>query len=195
MKTIVDWPAFPVALLTLLTGLLALGSNWGLVRHRWIYTKFWLTLAMIVGTFFGFRDAIVHTYTDVTAGHPLADAGDVLLGPMVSLTSYVFMVTLSILKPWGLTKRGRKQRAVSRGAVDDTQVVPLEAPGGASVGSAGLAWRRAWWSATTHSTPPPSGRRKTASGMKRRVLGSSQSPMNWTIPSRSSAGSSTRAPS
>ncbi|WP_405861230.1 DUF2269 domain-containing protein [Streptomyces sp. NBC_00090] len=123
MKTMVDWLVFPVALLTLLTGLLmALASNWGLARHRWIYTKFWLTLAMIAGTFFGFRDAIVNTYTDVTAGHPLADAGDVLLGPMVSLASYVFMMTISILKPWGLTKHGRKQRAVSRRAVDEAAV-------------------------------------------------------------------------
>lgn len=121
MKTLVDWVVFPVALLTLLTGLLmALGSSWGLARHRWIYTKFWLTLAMIVGTFFGFRDSIVDAYTDVTAGHPLADADEVLLGPMISLTSYVFMVALSVLKPWGLTKRGRKRRSVSRGAMEDT---------------------------------------------------------------------------
>ncbi|MFE2557364.1 DUF2269 domain-containing protein [Streptomyces sp. NPDC059352] len=123
MKTMVDWLVFPVALLTLLTGLLmAPASNWGLARHRWIHTKFWLTLAMIAGTFFGFRDAIVNTYADVTAGHPLADAGDVLLGPMLSPASYVFMMTISILKPWGLTKRGRKLRAVSRRAVDEAAV-------------------------------------------------------------------------
>ncbi len=35
----------PVALLALVTGLvLALGTPWGLARHRWVWTKFWLTL-------------------------------------------------------------------------------------------------------------------------------------------------------
>lgn len=46
MKLFADWLLLPVASLTLLSGLLlSLGTVWGLARHRWVYTKFWLTLA------------------------------------------------------------------------------------------------------------------------------------------------------
>ncbi|OSC52283.1 hypothetical protein B5181_38905, partial [Streptomyces sp. 4F] len=48
---------------------------------------------------------------EVAAGGPLPDAGDVLFGPVVSLSAYVFMTVISLLKPWGLTRRGRRLRA------------------------------------------------------------------------------------
>ncbi|MEK8144088.1 hypothetical protein NKH18_26110 [Streptomyces sp. M10(2022)] len=45
MKIFGDWLVVPIALLSLLSGLVvALDSPWGLVRHRWVWTKFWLTL-------------------------------------------------------------------------------------------------------------------------------------------------------
>ena len=45
MKVFGDWLIVPIALLALLTGLaLSLGTPWGLARHRWVWTKFWLTL-------------------------------------------------------------------------------------------------------------------------------------------------------
>lgn len=50
----------------------------------------------------------------VSAGHALPDGEDVLMGPVVSLAAYVFMTVISVLKPWGLTRRGRRLREAAR---------------------------------------------------------------------------------
>ncbi|MFF4527501.1 DUF2269 domain-containing protein [Streptomyces bluensis] len=112
MKLFADWLLLPVAFLTLLSGLvLSLGTAWGLLRYRWVCTKFWLTLATTTATAFALRPGV---NAAVAAGGPLPDAGDVLFGPIVSLSAYVFMTVISVLKPWGLTRRGRRLRASAR---------------------------------------------------------------------------------
>ncbi|AZQ40393.1 DUF2269 domain-containing protein [Streptomyces cyaneochromogenes] len=114
MKLFADWLLLPVAFLTLVSGLvLALGTQWGLARHRWVYVKFWVTLATTTATVFALRPGVNSAVGAVAAGGPLPDAGDVLFGPIVSLSAYVFMAVISILKPWGLTRRGRRLRAAS----------------------------------------------------------------------------------
>ncbi|WP_406488367.1 DUF2269 domain-containing protein [Streptomyces phaeochromogenes] len=111
MKLFADWLLLPVAFLTLVSGLvLSLGTPWGLARHRWVYIKFWLTLATITATVFALRPGVGSAVTAVSAGGPLPDAGDVLFGPIVSLSAYLFMTVISVLKPWGLTRRGRRLR-------------------------------------------------------------------------------------
>lgn len=116
MKLFADWLLLPVAFLTLLSGLvLSLGTVWGLARHRWVVTKFWLTLATTTATVFALRPGVDAAVAAVGAGQPLPDAGDVLFGPVVSLTAYVFMTAISVLKPWGPTRRGRAARAAGRG--------------------------------------------------------------------------------
>lgn len=108
MKLFADWLLLPVAFLTLLSGLLlSLGTKWGLARYRWVYTKFWLSLATATATVFALRPGVNSAVTAVAAGGPLPDAGDVLFGPVVSLSAYVFMTVISVLKPWGKTRRGR----------------------------------------------------------------------------------------
>ncbi|MFF7046281.1 DUF2269 family protein [Streptomyces massasporeus] len=110
MKLFADWLLLPVAFLTLLSGLLlSLGTKWGLARYRWVYTKFWLTLATTTATVFALRPGVNSAVTAVAAGGPLPDAGDVLFGPVVSLSAYIFMAVISVLKPWGKTGRGRKR--------------------------------------------------------------------------------------
>ncbi len=112
MKLFADWLLLPLAFLTLLSGLLlALGTPWGLARHRWVYTKFWLTLATTTATVFALRPGVNDAVFAVAAGEPVPDAGDILFGPVVSLSAYLFMTVISILKPWGLTRRGRRLRA------------------------------------------------------------------------------------
>jgi uncharacterized membrane protein len=112
MKLFADWLLPPAAFLTLLSGLvLSLGTAWGLARHRWVYTKFWLTLATTTATVFALRPGVNEAVAAVAAGRPLPDAGDVLFGPVVSLSAYVFMTAISVLKPWGPTRRGRAARA------------------------------------------------------------------------------------
>ncbi|MFE5815283.1 DUF2269 domain-containing protein [Streptomyces sp. NPDC056479] len=114
MKLFADWLLLPVAFLTLVSGVvLSLGTQWGLARHRWVYVKFWMTLATATATVFALRPGVNSAVAAVAAGGPLPDAGDVLFGPIVSLSAYVFMTVISILKPWGLTKRGRRLRAAS----------------------------------------------------------------------------------
>ncbi|MFF6876698.1 DUF2269 family protein [Streptomyces sp. NPDC012474] len=111
MKLFADWLLLPVAFLTLLSGLLlSLGTVWGLARYRWVYTKFWLTLATTTATVFALRPGVDSAVTAVAAGGPLPDAGDVLFGPVVSLSAYVFMTVISVLKPWGKTRRGRRSQ-------------------------------------------------------------------------------------
>ncbi|MEV8317904.1 DUF2269 domain-containing protein [Streptomyces sp. NPDC059900] len=111
MKLFADWLVLPLALLTLLSGLLlSLGTPWGLARHRWVYVKFWLTLATTAASAFALRPGLNDTVAAVSAGSPVADPTGLIAGPVVSLSAYLFMTVISLLKPWGLTRRGRKQR-------------------------------------------------------------------------------------
>lgn len=114
MKLFADWLLLPAAFLTLVSGLvLALGTPWGLARHRWVYVKFWVTLGTTTATVLALRPGVNSAVAAVAAGGPLPDAGDVLMGPVVSLSAYVFMTVISVLKPWGPTRRGRRLRAGS----------------------------------------------------------------------------------
>ncbi|MEU1039722.1 DUF2269 domain-containing protein [Streptomyces sp. NPDC005907] len=116
MKLFADWLLLPVALLTLVSGLLlSLSTHWGLARHRWVHTKFWLTLATTTATAFALRPGVNAAVAALSDGGPLPDAGDLLFGPIVSLSTYVFMTVISILKPWGLTRRGRRLRGTAAG--------------------------------------------------------------------------------
>ncbi|MFD7534197.1 DUF2269 domain-containing protein [Streptomyces sp. NPDC059819] len=59
MKVFGDWLVLPVALLTLVTGVvLSLGTRWGLARHRWVWIKFWLTLGTLCLSAFLLRPEI-----------------------------------------------------------------------------------------------------------------------------------------
>ncbi|MFC4464781.1 DUF2269 family protein [Streptomyces xiangluensis] len=119
MKLFADWLLLPLAFLTFLSGLvLSLGAPWGLTRHRWVYTKFWLTLATMAATVFALRPGVDSAVAAVSVGGPLPDVSEVLAGPIVSLSAYVFMTAISVLKPWGLTRRGRNLRMAARKSVD-----------------------------------------------------------------------------
>jgi hypothetical protein len=127
MKVFTDWLVIPVALLTLLSGLvLSLGTKWGLARHRWVYTKFWLTLITLTASVFALRPGVNEAADAVASGTPPADPLDLVMGPAVSLSTYVFMTVISILKPWGLTQRGRRLRvsATSKKVLDERSMRP-----------------------------------------------------------------------
>lgn len=127
MKVFTDWLVIPVALLTLLSGLvLSLGTTWSLARHRWIYTKFWLTVVTLTASVFALRPGVNDAADTVASGSPLADPLDLVMGPAVSLTAYVFMTVISVLKPWGLTRRGRQLRvsAASKKVLDARSLRP-----------------------------------------------------------------------
>ncbi|MFE4868727.1 DUF2269 domain-containing protein [Streptomyces sp. NPDC056682] len=113
MKVFGDWLVVPIALLTLGTGLvLSLGTRWGLARHRWVWIKFWLTLITLSLSAFALRPEINRA---VAAGvHDIS----LVAAPVVSSSAYFFMTAISVLKPWGLTRRGHKHRAENRKVVD-----------------------------------------------------------------------------
>ncbi|MGW6455973.1 DUF2269 domain-containing protein [Streptomyces sp. NPDC055078] len=122
MKVFTDWLVLPLALLTLLSGLvLSLGTHWGLARHRWVLTKFLITVATITATVFALRPGVDGAVETVSSGAPLADPTDLVMGPIVSFSAYLFMTVVSVLKPWGLTRRGRRLRraATSGKALDE----------------------------------------------------------------------------
>ncbi|HCA87796.1 MAG TPA: DUF2269 domain-containing protein [Streptomyces sp.] len=112
MKIFGDWLIAPVILLSLVSGLLlALGTPWGLARHRWVLTKFWLTLAATVASILSLRSHIDHAAAAVTSGRPAGSATlDLVIAPSVALATYVFVTAVSVLKPWGLTRRGHRVR-------------------------------------------------------------------------------------
>lgn len=119
MKLFADWLLLPLAFLTFLSGLvLSLGTPWGLAKHRWVYTKFWLTLATMTATVFALRPGVNSAVAAVSAGSSLPDVSEVLAGPIVSLSAYVFMTVISVLKPWGPTRRGQNLRMAARKSVD-----------------------------------------------------------------------------
>ncbi|MFF3323263.1 DUF2269 domain-containing protein [Streptomyces sp. NPDC002889] len=117
MKVFTDWLVLPLALLTLLSGLvLSLGTIWGLARHRWVLTKFWLTLITTTASVFALRPGVNSAADTLASGGVLADPLDLVMGPAVSLSAYVFMTVISVLKPWGLTRHGRRLRASTASA-------------------------------------------------------------------------------
>ncbi|WP_344329085.1 GNAT family N-acetyltransferase [Streptomyces macrosporus] len=72
MATITDRLVAPVALLTLTSGLaLSLGTSWGPARHRWVFTKFWLTLAANGASILLLRPGIDAAAAEAAAGRPV----------------------------------------------------------------------------------------------------------------------------
>jgi hypothetical protein len=103
----------PCSLAALLTGLVqSLGTEWGLFRHYWILVKFLLTL---VGTLV----LLVHmrrvSHMAGIAAEKALSAGDfrMLRIPLVvhaggGLVLLLMATALSIYKPWGRTRYGRR---------------------------------------------------------------------------------------
>lgn len=115
MKMFTDWLVPPIALLTLGTGLvLSLGTPWGLARHRWVFTKFWMTVVTIGLSIFALQPLINRATAQAIAGQEVIRGNDLIIAPSVALATYLFMTVLSVLKPWGLTKRGQRLRSRAR---------------------------------------------------------------------------------
>jgi hypothetical protein len=137
MKLFADWLLLPVALLSLTTGLvLSLGTSWGLAKYRWVWVKFWLTLAATGLTVFSFKPGADEAAALVAAGETVPST-DLLFPPAVSLSLYAFLTAVSVLKPWGLTRRGRRLRAArTRTGRGDGHTGAGAGVGGVGVGGA-----------------------------------------------------------
>ncbi|WP_327681302.1 DUF2269 domain-containing protein [Kitasatospora sp. NBC_00458] len=143
-----DWLLIPVSLLSLLTGVvLSLGTSWGFHRYRWVVTKFWLTLAATLASIFALRAFIHDAAGQVAAGTvpPDGRAPHVLvIAPSVALTIYLTATILSVVKPWGMTRRGTRLAAAARagrtrpsggGSPTGTAAKPATTPSAKSTGT------------------------------------------------------------
>lgn len=102
----------PVSLLAYTSGiLLGFYSKWGVLRYRWVLVKFVLTTVAVVLIPLSLLPGL-HELSVIMAATPpgqLADLGDVgmsmLSAGVVSTSMYVTCAVLSVLKPWGRTRR------------------------------------------------------------------------------------------
>ena len=104
----------PLAAAALMTGVAqALGTNWGLLRHRWVVAKLVLTVVAFgvmvssLGKVSSHADHVRHVpIADLPGGaaaHDLRHAG-------VGVLILLLVATLGLYKPRGLTRYGRRKQ-------------------------------------------------------------------------------------
>lgn len=104
----------PFSLAALLSGLVqSLGTPWGLFRHWWILVKFLLTIFAI---FVLLRHMeVVSRMARIAAAAAFSGADfralqiQLLIHPSGGLLVLLAAMTLSVLKPWGMTPYGRRR--------------------------------------------------------------------------------------
>jgi len=106
-----------------ITGLVtAVGTRWGLMQRRWVATKFYATLAVQMVGFGVIHQSIskgnlIETAADAPVRSPETDALGLLLSCVTgtAMLTLVTMVIISVFKPWGLTRRGRRTTVAVKG--------------------------------------------------------------------------------
>ena len=113
LGTFVVVPMLLSGLLTLGTGLLlGWGTKWGLVRYRWVAVKLVVTVALctliVVLLEPGMAEVAEYGRT-LPDGATAPDAvSELFFPPAVSLIALTFAIVLSVVKPWGRTRRRAK---------------------------------------------------------------------------------------
>jgi hypothetical protein len=102
----------PVSLLAYGSGiLLGIYSKWGVFRYRWVLVKFVLTTIAVLLIPLSLLPGLeeLSTLVSATPAGQLVDVGDLgmsmLSAGLVSTSMYVACSVLSVLKPWGRTRR------------------------------------------------------------------------------------------
>jgi hypothetical protein len=106
------WLLSPLALLAVGSGaLLATRTRWGLLRYWWIVVKLTLSAALLVfmPVWMGAwaARAAAQTAGPVASGY-LTTRVDLLAGSVTVVSTLLFVVVVSVVKPWGRTPRGRR---------------------------------------------------------------------------------------
>ncbi|GAA2593728.1 hypothetical protein GCM10010399_25390 [Dactylosporangium fulvum] len=103
--------AIPSMALSIVTGLVvSLGTKWGLVRYRWVLTKFAISVSipLVAGTVENALADELALRTVDPAGRPGA-TGIALAACLGSFTVALWTATvLSVVKPWGRTRWGQR---------------------------------------------------------------------------------------
>lgn len=108
----VDVLVITLSLLSLGSGVaLGLVTHWGLWRHKWVTVKLTRTLITTALGLFSLRPGVMDAYR---ASGPNEDHGaldqagaGLLYAGGVSTTTYLCFTVISVLKPWGPTRRAR----------------------------------------------------------------------------------------
>ena len=102
----------------LVTGvLLGWGSKWGLVRWTWVLTKLVIGIVLTLLVFVALVPGALSIPTELTGTatqvrDAVGSAGtDLIYPPVVSFLALGFALVLSIWKPWGRTRWGRRDAA------------------------------------------------------------------------------------
>ncbi|MFB2898346.1 hypothetical protein ACE1CI_35970 [Aerosakkonemataceae cyanobacterium BLCC-F50] len=110
LKFIDDWVIIPTAMLSLLTGgLLSWLTIWGFTKHYWVIVKWVATVTLIttgtiwLGPWLNAMTAISDTERLQALHNPLyvLDQQRVIIGGLIQTGSLVFLIVISVLKPWG----------------------------------------------------------------------------------------------
>lgn len=99
------WPMLTAALLALATGVvLGLGTKYGLLRYWWVAAKLAVTVLMAVLILVALRPAV---------GEAAREQRILLYPVVVAPALLLFAVVLSVFKPWGRIRTGRRDVARS----------------------------------------------------------------------------------
>ena len=119
MNLICLYTIVPLSLAALVTGLIqSLGTQWGLFRHYWVLVKFLLTI-LSVAILLMHQFTAVEKATKLVSGTAagtlprveLREVGFVLVRASgLGMLVLVVVTALSVYKPWGVTRYGRRKR-------------------------------------------------------------------------------------
>lgn len=121
MGMIASWTIVPLAIASLLTGLvMALGTKWGLIRHWWVLISFLLT---VIANVVLLSETRVISDSAAIAADPTTSTEQLLALPSTlphSIGGLVVLLVIQVLnvhKPQGMTRYGwRKQQEERRAA-------------------------------------------------------------------------------
>jgi hypothetical protein len=100
----------PFGLAALLSGLVqSLGTQWGLFRHWWILAKLLLTIFAVVVLFRHMEDVSRVARIVKETALPAVNFRPELIHAGGGLLVLLAAMTLSVIKPWGMTPYGRRQ--------------------------------------------------------------------------------------
>ncbi|AGL16609.1 hypothetical protein [Actinoplanes sp. N902-109] len=121
----------PVVFLSIISGLVvSLGTKWGLVRNKWVLTKFLLSL--IIPSVAGFQHHWISELSDRMAAGSTAEPGTLGLVLTLCMAAYGVILwtttALSIWKPWGKTRWGRRATESRRAGRTPARRTPAPVP-------------------------------------------------------------------
>lgn len=114
MELITWWVIVPLSVASLFSGIIqALGSPWGLLRHHWVLVKLLMTIMATLILLLHTRPISIVATAAAERALSRADLGALRLQLVVdagaALVALLVTTTLSVYKPRGVTRYGRRK--------------------------------------------------------------------------------------